>query len=372
MDNAVKYGAIIVLIAAIIGAVVYLNYTSQPSNPGEETSKGTSTPTTTSTTSSFTGYITVVDDLNRTVKIKANPERIVTTIRIVSSFILQFNVKDKLVGIDSAMLDNQFYLKCCPWLKNVTIVATGKRNINLEQILALKPDVVFAKNYQRNLLSGIESQVPIVYLDLETPDIFMHDLELVGKILGQEDRAQELKNYYMQLLGLVENKTKNLGDEEKPVTLFIYYSNGKFKVPPTHWLQYHMIKLAGGKPPAIQGTGWIEVNVEQIIEWNPDIIFVVNYRGDTIQAVNDLLNNPLLTGINAIRNHRVYPIPSDGEPWDMPTPKWILCTVYMAVRIHPELFSDVNLTSITIEFYMKVYGMSQSDAETLVPDTIRG
>ncbi len=316
-------------------------------------------------------YITITDDLNRTVAIMMNPGRIVSTMRIITSFLLQFNIKDKLVGADISVVNNRFYEKCCPWIKNVTIVATGKRNINLEQILALKPDVVFAKTYQRNLLMEIESKVPIVYLDLETPEKFMHDLELVGKILGQEDRALDLREYYNSILGMIENRTKNV--ENKPITLFIYYAGpGKYNVPPTHWLQYHMIKTAGGKPPRIRGSGWVEVNTEQIIEWNPDIVFVVMYRGNSVEAARNITLDKALADVNAVKNNRVYPIPSDGEPWDMPTPKWILCTLYMAKNIHPELFKDLNITEATIEFYIKVYGVSRSIAVEMIPEIIRG
>ncbi len=373
-----KYGIASIIIVLLIAGILGYYYIN-PSSGGEGTSTthaqnaGASTNTTSS--GGVTGKLmSVVDDLNRTVRLRVPVHRVVSTIRIVSSFLLQFNVKDLLVGVDSTMANNPFYASIDPWLRNVTVVATGKRNINLEEIIKLQPDIVFAKNYQRPLLQSIEDKVNIVYLDLETPESFMHDLLLVGKILGQEDRALSLKNYYENLLGMVENKTSNLPESSKPKVLFIYYKGeNSYNIPPTHWIQYYMVRLAGGRIYRVNGTGWTMISTEQIISYNPDIVFITAYHGLKPRiAVEKFMNNTLLSVINAVKNHRVYPVPFDGEPWDIPTPKWILCTVYMATKIHPELFSNINMTELTIQFYTKVYGAPRQVAVQLVPSEVIG
>ncbi len=366
---------IIVLVIAGILGYYYINPLSGGGNKSTTPAQNTGSSTNTTSSGGATSKLmSIVDDLNRTVKLRVPVHRVVSTIRIVTSFLLQFNVKDLLVGVDSTMTDNPFYTSIDPWLRNVTIVATGKRNINLEEIIKLQPDVVFAKNYQRPLLQGIEDKVNIVYLDLETPESFMHDLLLVGKILGQEDRAISLKNYYENLLGMVENKTNSLPDNAKPKVLFIYYKGeNSYNIPPTHWIQYYMVKLAGGRIYEVSGTGWMMISTEQIISYNPDIVFITAYHGlKPSIAAEKFMNNTLLSVVSAVRKHRVYPVPFDGEPWDMPTPKWILCTVYMATRIHPELFSNINMTELTIQFYIKVYGAPRQVAAQLVPSEVKG
>ncbi len=357
----------IIVVGGITTGLLYHLYqsTEQPVSPE---SAGTNT-----TTTRTPGYINIVDDLNRTVKIKAYPQRIVATMRIVCSFLLQFDVEGKLLGVDSTLVENKFYTTLFPWLKNATIVSMGKRNVNLEQVLALSPDVVFAKSYQKSLLEPIESQVPVVYLDMETPEKFLHDVQLVGKILGQEDRARELLVYYNEVLGNITVRVSGLSDDEKPYALFLYYK-GKdtYNVPPTHWMQYAMLKMAGARTYEVAGTGWSEISVEQIIALNPDVVFITAYHGmDPVAAAEAFKNNTAFSMLKAVVNNRVYPVPSDGEPWDMPTPKWVICTLYMAVKLHPDLFSDINITEATIDFYMKVYGADRATAEELLPTILK-
>lgn len=357
----------IIIIGAITTGLLYYAYQSVE-QPGGPEATGTTT-----TTARNPGYITVVDDLNRTVKIKAYPQRIVSTMRIVTSFLLQFDVKNKLVGADSVLVDSEFYTKMFPWLKNTTVVSTGKRNVNLEQVLALSPDVVFAKSYQRSLLEPIESQVPVVYLDMETPEMFLHDVELVGRILGQEDRARELCVYYAAVLGNITVRISGLSEDEKPYALFIYYrGDDSYNVPPTHWMQSSMLKIAGARTYEVAGTGWSEISVEQIIALNPEVVFITAYHGmNPVEAVEAFKNNTAFSELKAVVDNRVYPVPSDDEPWDMPTPKWIICTLYMAVKLHPELFSDINITEAAIDFYMKVYSVDRATAEELLPTLLK-
>ncbi len=361
--------AIAIIIIVIAGIGFY--YLTVPGKPG--TGSSTTPAQRGGNTTTPTGTLTIIDDLNRSVSIRTPVHRVVSTIRIVSSFLLQFDMKNRLVGADSTTAKNPFYTAIDPWLRNVTVVATGKRNVNLEEIIGLQPDVVFAKTYQRPLLQGIEDKVPIVYLDLETPEVFMHDIRLVGKILGEEERAQFLTNYYNNIIGLIKNKTAALPEDQRPKVLFIYYrGENSYNVPPTHWIQSYMVRLAGGRIIEFPGTGWKEISIEQMISYNPDIVFVTAYHGvKPREAAVSLMNNTLLSTVNAVRNHRVYPIPFDGEPWDIPTPKWVLCTLYMAVKIHPELFGNINMTRETINFYVQVYGASQGVAASLVPGEVK-
>lgn len=314
--------------------------------------------------------VTVVDDLNRTVTLIRGPHRIVSTMRIVSDVLLLFpRAREGVVGIDAGARNTPLNHIIAPSLSNATVVSTSKRDVNVETILSLKPDVVFAKDYQENLLKPLEEAgIPVVYLSLEKPDVFLNDIELLGKIFGEENTASKIITYYQEKISYLRTHAEKMSD--KPRVLVVYYSvkgGIAYKAPGKDWLQNYLVKLTGAHSLSdeISGSGWKTLSIEQLIDWNPDIIFVVTYRltnPSSIDAALKMLNDTRLSGVNAIKYGRVYPIPNDGLSWDMPIPRWILCALWMAKYVSPQTYSDMNLTKETIDFYEKIYDLSHKDA----------
>ena len=359
-DLAIIIG--VIAIALIAYGFLYYTYYSQQavSAPSEE--------------------ITIVDDLNRTVKIPGHLHRIVSTMRIVSDVLLLFpEARINIVGIDAGAKDTPLNQIIAPFIANAEVVSTSKRDVNVETILSLEPDIVFAKDYQENILKPLEdSNIPVVYLSLEKPEVFLKDIELLGKILREENTATKIINYYNGKLEYLKSHAEKVVD--KPRVLVVYYSTKggiAYKAPGKDWLQNYLVKLTGAYSLSdmITGSGWKTLNVEQIIDWNPDIIFVVTYRlknPSSVEAAFSILNDTRLKDVSAVKNGRVYPIPNDGMSWDMPIPRWILCALWMAKYVSPKVYSDMNLTEETIAFYEKIYNISRSDAEKIFYDYVIG
>ncbi len=314
--------------------------------------------------------ITVVDDLNRTVTLTRVPSRIVSTMRIVSDVLLLFpRAREEIVGVDVGAKDTPLNRIIAPTLSGATVVSTSKRDVNVETILSLKPGTVFAKDYQENILKPLEEAgIPVIYLSLEKPDVFLKDIELLGKIFGEEDTASKIIAYYRGKLDYLRTHAEKLSD--RPRVLVVYYSvkgGIAYKAPGRDWLQNYLVKLTGANSLSdeITGSGWKTLSVEQLIDWNPDIIFVVTYRlanPSSIDAALEILNDTRLSGVNAVKYGRVYPVPNDGLSWDMPIPRWILCALWMAKYVSPQTYSDMNLTKETIDFYENIYNISRDDA----------
>jgi iron complex transport system substrate-binding protein len=122
-------------------------------------------------------------------------------------------------------------------------------------------------------------------------------------------------------------------------------------------IQTDIIEMAGGTN-AVKGVdvkgAFAEVNIEQIIAWNPDIIWVPQYATYTVDS---LLNDPKWSSIKAIKNKAVYVFPSELEPWDYPTASAALGLRWGLYNLHPELYSLDDLMKNADEFYNMVYGV---------------
>ena len=110
---------------------------------------------------------------------------------------------------------------------------------------------------------------------------------------------------------------------------------------------------------------WMEVSYEQILSANPDVIIVptnANANGSPTY-ITELLNDPLLKDINAIKNNEIYIMPSGFEAWDSPVPSGILGQFWIINAIYPDIYSNDELKTLINDFYQRFYGFNDESYE---------
>ncbi|MEM3898932.1 MAG: ABC transporter substrate-binding protein [Candidatus Bathyarchaeia archaeon] len=325
------------------------------------------------------GTIVVTDALGRTVKIKMPVNKVIITGKSawpITTVAYMFpNAKNVLYGL-SASINVSLFQKIDPDLASKIVPTT---ELSVEEIAKAQPDVVILKSTpsMKELGDQLEGLgINVVYVDFENLESYIRDLKVLGKIFMDEERGEKLAKYYNETYNIIASKTKTLTESERKKVLFLYYSikNG-FQVPGSSWLQTFMIEAAGGYALSkeVSGTGWNPVNFEHIAEWNPDIIFLVTYSNSPTSSMvkKQLLENATWNEISAIKSGMVYAFPDDCSvgalgSWDCPGSRWILGLEWMAKKICPELFSELDIREETKRFYVEMYGLSRSDAETII------
>ncbi len=251
-----------------------------------------------------------------------------------------------------------------------------EKNVGPEQIAAVQPDVILMKSFMAEKLGEPLEQLslPVIYLDLETPEAFYVDLEVLGQVFDNPVRAEELVNYYQERVLKVEQLVAGVSEDQKPTVLVIKYSdNGgeiAFSVPPVTWLQTRLVEIAGGYPiwkDLGDGGGWVVVNIEQIAAWDPDILFLIEYSGIASEIKQNIINNPILSNLRAVKNDQLFAFGYDFYSWDQPDTRWILGLQWLATKIHPDLTREIDILAEVNSFYNELYGMDQDtiDAEVL-------
>ncbi len=246
-----------------------------------------------------------------------------------------------------------------------------EHTVGPEQVAVTQPELVIMKNYLKKSLGDPIGQleIPVLYMNLETPEAYVKDIRMLGRVFGNIERAEELIMYYQDEMNYVVEKTKSL--TEKPDILFIYHTTRDgitaFNTPPGSWIQSRMVEMAGGNPiwtDSHPGGGWSKINLEQIAAWNPDQIYVVAYKEDINVVLNSMENSPEWQELNAVKNNRLKAFPVDFYSWDQPDSRWILGLKWLAKHIHPELFSDLNITDMTRAFFKDLYFLTDEQYET--------
>lgn len=331
-----------------------------------------------------TQYITVTDCLNRTVQIETPIEKIVFTGRghalTVSVAYLFDTAPEKIIGLSDTITESLLFSLVDPNIAEKLV--EGAMEMSVEEIAAQSPDVVVLKSYLKaDVGDPLESLgVKVVYLDLEDLDSYARDVETMGTLMGEPLKAESIIEYYQSTYELVE--AHHATTKDAPSVLFLYYNTkggtASFMSPGADWLQTVSTQTAGGDPLSLEleGTGWNNVNVEQIAEWNPEIIFIVTYKPDPscMDVENLIKSDELWQNIDAVENDRVYSVPDDCfgigtvGSWDTSGSRWILCLRWMEAKITGD---DTGLLEDVEEFYVELYGLSSEEAEILL-DAIVG
>ena len=114
--------------------------------------------------------------------------------------------------------------------------------------------------------------------------------------------------------------------------------------------------MAGGTcvSAGLEGTRWLDISAEQLAAWDPEVIFAVQYAQYTL---DDIRNDPALSGVRAVAENRLNIIPSPIEAWDYPQPSSILGLLWMTHILHPELVSREEYFTEARNFYRTYFGL---------------
>lgn len=260
---------------------------------------------------------------------------------------------DKIVAQPSA---DRFplFTKIFPLLAN-QLDAGSFNNVNLEQVMALNPDIVFAGVISTQTNKRIKDLgFPVVVLGIGRTDIagLLHEFKLMGYILGAEQTAAALVDYWQEKLALVQKAINAMpGLERKKV---LYTSSGPpFRIEGNRWWGHHFI-MAGGGIDVTGAVGRHEVTTEQIVVWNPDVIITTTNKGRSVTA-NGILGNTMLKNVNAVENHAVYTCPVGAFWWDRPSPEAILGIMWLAKTLYPNAMRGLDLRQETRIFFSRFY-----------------
>ena len=332
--------------------------------------------------SNVTGY-TVTDALGREVYFREPPQRIVVAGRalfmIADALYMYPGVSQRIVGMGKTDQGAQdFIARIDPSFRNKTLLLEGA---GPEQIASLRPDaVILRSDLSRTTGSSLESlSIPVIYVDLETPAQYLRDLRTLGELLHQAGRATALVQYYQTGVERVRNAVAGIPDQRKQRVLLLYYSQsqgaGAFSIPPDSWMQTTMAEMAGGTPiwkSANPGKGWSQVSLEQIFAWDPDVIFVVSYNARSDDVVFGLRTDRNWQAVRALKTGKLYAFAGDFHSWDQPDSRWILGLTWMAQRLYPERFKEIDMIAMVRDFYRTAYGQDDAFFKDAIKPVLRG
>ncbi|MEI7197945.1 vitamin B12 ABC transporter substrate-binding protein BtuF [Pectobacterium versatile] len=162
-----------------------------------------------------------------------------------------------------------------PEAKKLEQVASWQ-GINLERILALKPDLILAwreGNSQRPLEQLANFSIPIVYLDAKTLDDIPASLRQLATYSRHPEQAEQAATNFQQEIG----KLQHAGERHNatPLRVFIQFGTQPLFTSSKATLQSQIVSLCGAENVFSDSpVPWPQVSREQVLRRQPQAIIV--------------------------------------------------------------------------------------------------
>lgn len=279
-----------------------------------------------------------------------------------SQEIALFMGSDQIIAHPDTKAFDEF-LKVYPDLKNIPSVGTFN-DVNLETLLKLQPNIVFAGVTSSPMNDRIHSTgIPVYTLGIGKHSIksLLIEFAHVGLILNKKQKADALIGYWNNTLARIDRHLSKI-DPNKRKKVFYASGSGKMSSESGRSWGDEFIESAGGINVAAKIPFQGGVNAEVLNVWNPDVI-ITTTNGKNNLNVEGISKDPALSQLKAVREKAVYQAPVGTFWWDRPSPESILGILWLSKVLYPAEMKDIDLMRETKEFYKKFYGYTLSDKE---------
>ena len=310
--------------------------------------------------------LTLTDMAGRTVTIPSEPQKIVSGYYISSSACVALGLKARMVGVEDKSDKRPIYKLAAPELIDKVNVGSAKA-FDLEACVAAEPDLVILPQQRRDTADTLaEMGVPALVVVPESHEQILEMFALIGQAANVKAAAQALSSYYTGKLEAVEAMTQGIAQDARPV-VYMAGTSGYLRTSPKDMYQSSLISAAGGvnAGDGIEGSNWVDISYEQLLSMDPEVIVIPTNNFATSApdyTAADVLADPQLSGVRAVKSGAVYEMPTGFEAWDSPAPSGILGTLWMLKTLHPEVYSGEQFASDVGEFYETFYGFTPDTA----------
>ncbi|MCL1075286.1 ABC transporter substrate-binding protein [Shewanella dokdonensis] len=294
--------------------------------------------------------------------------RVATSWEAQNSILAMLGYGDKIVATTRYARDTPAFQKFVPSIKDAALTTmSGSANINVEQLIALHPDILFAsQGFPANKAAQLErAGIAVAWFRANSMDALVERVGLTGKMLGPqaEAKAQAYQQYFARNKALVAERLKNIPQAQR---LKVYIASGTpLTTSGRPSLNQDWIDLAGGINIAEHWQlsdvhhGSANVSIESIIAAAPDVI--ISMRAGDVATM--LHKDPRWRNVKAVKNDRVYANPRGLFWWCRETSEEALQFLWLAKLLYPTHFADIDMPQETKQFYQQFYNIHLTDAD---------
>lgn len=327
-----------------------------------------------------TGTHKITDHAGRELEIPDKIDRVVIDqVPILSTYMAYNEGKAPYIvgyaGSLKQVISNTVLQDIAPELLDTTNTVQGQSDINVEEIIKLKPDVIFynAKNqdrYEKLAKTGVPC-VGFVTMGADSPadpiNRYGEWLKLLEDVFDEKGKMDDFLGAGDDIVKDVEKRIATVPEDKRPSAMILWkYVEGTPIVAGKGTFGDFWLKRLGVKNVAQDAKGYAKVNVEEIYKWNPDILYLDGPGLLDIKR-SDVYNNSVegfdFSNLKSVKDKRVYNSKLGMWNWLTPNPDAPLVLAWLASETYPEAFQDYDLNKLIKDYYLKWYNYELSDEQ---------
>ena len=243
------------------------------------------------TESAIAESLEITDITGRKVKISAGVERVLTTCTSATDTLLRLKQRQIIAGCDE-------YSRMFPEMSGVAMLAHGG-SISRESVIASRIDLAFIWWYQDEMAEQLANlNIPVVRIKLNSAKDIPQLLRLVGKCVNQKEPSEKMAIKIEQYL----SQTANNQTLVRPTVYWELYT--PFRTAGTGSYLDDLLRLAGGVN-LVSKSGSLQFSTESLLQSNPEVVLLIAGYA----TVAEFASRSGLSGLNAVKNNRVYCVP---------------------------------------------------------------
>ncbi len=343
---------LVVALAATIACIGVTGCAAQKDSPEGSSSQETEQKAVSETR-------TITDMADRTVETPSKVESIATfgSVGVLNAFVECMGAGDLLVNEMPANFTKndkwKMQYQFAPQIKDQPVLETAD-GIDIEKTLALDPDlcITMTKETAQQLE---ENGMARIVLSWNDTDDAKKAVSLMGDVLGDVERANDYNAYFDKMVAKASEITANLPESERQTVIY----GDVTSLTNPHIISEWWISAAGGASVTADAheKNSLEYTMEQLLAWQPQVIFSSNSNVDAITSDANLANIP------AVQNGKIYVVPTVAHVWGNRTVEQPLTVMWALNKLYPDLYSEAELAEDIKHFYSHFFEYDMSDEE---------
>lgn len=208
----------------------------------------------------------------------------------------------------------------------------GFQSPDVEQIVALRPDVVFAAGqlHTRVIQQLTAAQIPVVAIEPRTMQDVLAAIELVGAVIQEPEAARGLTGKLKGRLDRIHRLTAG----QAAARVFVEVWDEPFMTIGGKSYLSDIVAQAGGINVAKdKPLDYMTCDFETLYGFNPDVYVAVSHVG--LGRTLGMSKHPWMQNLPAVAQEKVYYVPDDIL--SRPGPRSFDGLVELAKILHPEM-----------------------------------
>jgi iron complex transport system substrate-binding protein len=301
------------LLASLIVPACALAGTQAPAPPGSAPSK-----------------IEVTDEVGRRISVPVPVRRIVSLAPNLTETVYALGAQDRLVGVTD-------YCDYPPEARQKTSVG-GAVSPSIEQIVALKPDLVLAQAITMNRRETVDALerlgIAVYSANSRSVDGILESTRHIADLIGARESSSVLLK---SLRARLDDLKLRLAGRPLRRVLFVVWSDPLVSIGRQTFIA-DALRLAGAESIVETEQDWPRLSLEEVVRLQPEFLVFASSHSESVRTtVEDLSERPGWRGLDAIRQRRIVAI---SDAINRPAPRLVDALEDLARQLQPEAFAD--------------------------------